>query len=149
MSLEITVRVLRPTDLEAVVAIDEKITGNSRPEYYRHKLDVANLHDAQINASLVAEAEGRVVGFLIGTLFFGEFGIPETSALVDSLGVDLGYQDRGVGAALFDQFRSNMKAAQVDRIYTLVEWKDFGLLKFFGNMGFLPSRRLSLECPVR
>ncbi len=148
MSLELSVRVMRTHDLDAIVAIDEKITGTSRPEYYRQKMAVVNLHGAQINASLVAEADGAVVGFLMGTLFFGEFGIPETSAVVDTLGVDVAYQDRGVGGALFDQFLTNMRAAQVEKIYTLVDWKDFGLLKFFGNMGFLPSQRLSLECPV-
>lgn len=147
MSLDVSIRLLRPEDLDAIVAIDQKITGTARPEYYRHKLAVSGLQDAQINASLVAEVDGQVAGFLMGTLFFGEFGIPENSALVDTLGVDLAYQDRGVGSALFEQFRSNMKAAQVEKIYTLVDWKDFGLLKFFGNMGFVPSQRLSLECP--
>ncbi|GAB4287328.1 MAG: hypothetical protein Kow0092_40370 [Deferrisomatales bacterium] len=148
MSVAVTIRLLRAQDIDAIVAIDEKITGTARPEYYRHRLDVANRHEGQINASLVAEIEGRVVGFLMGALFFGEFGIPESSALVDTLGVDPAFQDRGVGGALFDQFRTNMRAAQVDRIYTLVDWNDFGLLKFFGNMGFGPSQRLSLECPV-
>ena len=148
MSVSVTVRVLKPEDLDAIVAIDEKITGEPRAEYYRHKLQVASLHDAQINASLVAEAEGRVVGFLMGTLFFGEFGIPDSSAVVDTLGVDPEFQDRGIGSALFDQFRTNMRAAGVEKIYTLVDWKDFGLLKFFGNMGFGPSQRLSLEYPV-
>lgn len=148
MSVNVVVRVLKPQDLDAIVAIDAKITGAAHPEYYRHKLAVSGLRDAQINASLVAEVDGRVAGFLMGTLFFGEFGIPQTSAVVEALGVDPAFQDRGVGGALFDQFRANMKAAQVERIYTLVDWKDFGLLKFFGHMGFGPSRRLSLECPV-
>ncbi len=148
MSLDITIRLLRTADIDAVVAIDEKLTGTARPEYYRHKLVVAAAHDVQINASLVAEADGRVVGFLMGTLFFGEFGIPETSAVVDTLAVDPDCQDRGVGSALVDQFRTNMRAANVERIYTLVDWNDFGLLKFFGHMGFGPSHRLSLECPV-
>jgi predicted N-acetyltransferase YhbS len=149
MSLEVTIRLLRPDDLDAVVAIDEKITGAARPQYYRLKLDSAGAHDAQISTSLVAEADGKVVGFLMGTLFFGEFGIPESSAVVDTLGVDPGCQDRGAGGALFDQFLANMKVAGVEKIYTLVDWKDFGLLKFFGNMGFVPSQKLSLECPVR
>ncbi len=148
MSIKLTVRVMKSSDIEAIVAIDEKITGVSRPEYYRHKLEVANLRDAQINASLVAEEGSRVVGFLMGTIFFGEFGIPDTSAVVETLGVEPSYQDRGVGGLLFDQFRNNMKAAQVEKIYTLVDWNDFGLLKFLGHQGFVPSQRLSLECQI-
>jgi N-acetylglutamate synthase-like GNAT family acetyltransferase len=148
MSVEIRVRVLKPEDLDAIVAIDRKVTGKERPDYYRHKLDVANLPEAQINASLVAEADGKVVGFLMGTLFFGEFGIPETSALIDTLGVDPECQDRGIAGTLFDQFRSNMRAAQVSKVYTMVDWNDFRLLKFFGHMGFVPSQRLSLDCQI-
>ena len=148
MSVNVIVRVFRPQDIDAIVAIDGQITGSARPEYYRHKLEVVGLHDAQINASLVAEVDGKVAGFLMATVFFGEFGIPESSALVDTLGVNPDFQDHGVGGALFDQFRANMKAARIERIYTLVDWKDFGLLKFFGNMGFVPSQRLSLEFPV-
>jgi predicted N-acetyltransferase YhbS len=149
MSLEVTVRLLRPDDIDDIVAIDEKITGTARPEYYRHKIDATNVADAQLSASLVAETDGKVVGFLMGTLFFGEFGIPESSAVVDTLGVDPAFQDRGVGGALFDQFLANMRAARVEKIYTLVDWNDFGMLKFFGNMGFVPSQRLSLECRVQ
>lgn len=148
MGVKAVVRVMKPQDVDALVAIDEKITGAARPEYYRHKLEIAGLQDAQINASLVAEVDGKVAGFLMGTLFFGEFGIPETSAVVDTLGVDPAFQDHGVGGALFEQFRANMRAAQVEKIYTVVDWTDFGLLKFFGNMGFGPSQRLSLECSV-
>ena len=148
MSVNVIVRVFRPQDIDAIVAIDHEITGSARPEYYRHKVEVAGLHDAQIDASLVAEVDGAVAGFLMGTIFFGEFGIPESSALVDTLGVNPEFQDHGVGSALFDQFRANMKVAQVEKIYTLVDWKDFGLLKFFGKMGFVPSQRVSLEFPV-
>ena len=148
MSMEVRVRVLRPEDLAAIVDIDRKVNGTARQEYYQHKLAVANLQEAQINASLVAEADGKVVGFLMGTLFLGEFGIPETSASIDTVGVDPDCQDRGIAGTLFDQFRSNMRAARVSKVYTMVDWNDFGLLKFFGNMGFVPSQRLSLDCSI-
>lgn len=148
MSVEVVVRILRDEDRDALVKIDARITGKERPEYYRHKLAAVKIGDSQINSSLVATVDGNVVGFLIGTLYFGEFGIPEGSAVVDTLGVDPDFQDRGVGGALFDQFLSNMRVARVEKIYTMVDWKEFGLLKFFGKMGFAPSQRLSLECKV-
>lgn len=149
MSKPVTVRPLRPQDLAAVVAIDAKVAGRSRARYYEEHHALGAGSGAQINASLVAEVDGVVVGFLMGTLSFGDFCIPDTAAVVDTLGVDPDCQDRGVGGALFEQFRANMRAAGVERIYTLVDWADFGLLKFFGKMGFGPSQRLSLECPVR
>ena len=60
--------------------------------------------------------------------------------------------DSGLGAkadALIDQFRSNMRAAGVEKVYTLVDWTDLGLLNFFAHAGFNPSQRLSLEFQVR
>jgi predicted N-acetyltransferase YhbS len=148
MSLKVSVRLLRPADLDAIVSIDEKVTGTARPEYYEHKFRMAGLHEGQINASLVAEENHEVIGFLMGSVCYGDCGIPETSAVLDTLGVDPAYQDRGVGGLLFDRFLSHMKAIQIDKIYTSVDWKDFGLLKFFGHMGFVPSQRMNLECPV-
>jgi len=148
MSVEITVRLLRPEDLDAVVAIDAAVTGKERPSYFRRKIAAAADQTSRIDASLVAEAEGEVVGFLMGTLFIGEFGIPDSSTVVDTLGVLPSVQDHGVGAALFEQFIANMRAARVGKIYTVVDWKDYELLKFFGHMGFVPSQRLSLECPL-
>ena len=141
MSPEVEVRLLRPDDIDQIVAIDAKITGQARPEYYRHKLQASTLHEAQISTSLVAVADGKVIGFLMGTLFFGDFGIPESSAVVDTLGVDPAHQDRGAGGALFAQFLANMKAAGVEKIYTLVDWRDFGLLKFFGHVFFHVTER--------
>lgn len=149
MSLEAIIRVFRPDDLDAVIAIDAKVTGSARPGYYRRKLAAGNPDDTQINVWLVAESGGGVVGFVMGTIFYGEFCTPESYASIDSLGVDPDAQDRGVGGALFDQFAANMRAARVGKIYTQVDWRMFGMLKFFGKMGFAPSQRLSLECLVK
>lgn len=145
MSMLVSVRLLRADDLEALISLDGMITGMNRPEFYRQKIKYALADGAELNCSLVAEADGRVVGFLMATLFFGEFCIPEAHAVVDSVAVDPAYRDRGVGGALFDQFLSNMRVARVEKVYTLVDWDQFGLLKFFGHMGFEPSRKLSLE----
>lgn len=148
MSIEVTVRPLKREDLEALIEIDARITGERRADYYREKVEAATRREAQINSSLVATVEGKVVGFLMGTLHFGEFGIPENSAIVDTLGVDPEYQDRGIGSALFTQYLANMRAALVHKVYTLVDWEEMGLLKFFANMGFEPGRKLSLECSL-
>ena len=40
-----------------------------------------------INLSLVAEWEGKVIGFIMGAIFHGEFGIPERRANIESIGI--------------------------------------------------------------
>jgi len=42
----------------------------------------------------------------------------------------------------------NMKAAGVRKVYTLVNWDDFALEKFFAHHKFAPSKRVNLECTV-
>ncbi len=39
----------------------------------------------------------------------------------------------------------NMKAAGVTKVYTLVNWDDFALERFFARHKFVPSKRIHLE----
>lgn len=138
-------RVMKRDDLDAVVAIDEMVSKQERRQYYERKLESVTSNPYNINTSLVAEADGKVVGFVMGDVYFGEYGIPETSATIDTIGVHPGFQNRGVAHDLMDQFLTNMKAVGVRRIYTLVNWDDFSLERFFASHKFQPSKRVNLE----
>ena len=65
-----------------------------------------------------------------------EFGIPDTVGWVSTIGVDPAYQHRGVARKLSQEFIKSLKAIGVDVVYTLVNWNDWDLLKFFRAMGF-------------
>ena len=52
------------------------------------------------------------------------------------IGVDPDYQHQGVARRLSQEFVKNLKAIGVSVIYTLVNWNDWDLLKFFRDMGF-------------
>ena len=145
MAVQVNVRTIRKDDLEAVVAIDKLITGQERREYYQRKLAMALDAAHNVNASLVAEVDGKVVGFMMGDVLFGEYGIVDASATIDTLGVLPEFQKHGVASELMDQFLMNMKAANVKKVYTLVNWSDFSLENFFSHHKFQPSKRISLE----
>ena len=145
MAAERIMRVLKKGDLEGIVAIDTKITNQNRREYYARKIDTITDPERSINTSIVAELDGKVVGFIMGDVYFGEFGIPETSATIDTLGVDPSIQNKGLASELLDQFMMNMKAAGVNKVYTLVNWDDFALEKFFSRHKFVPSKRINIE----
>lgn len=138
-------RVMRREDVDAVVAIDALVTKQQRREYYVRKIESVVNNPNNINTSLVAEQDGRITGFIMGDVYFGEFGIPETSATIDTIGVHPEYQSRGVAHELIDQFLTNMKGVGVKQVYTLVNWTDFKLERFFANHKFQPSKRLNLE----
>jgi len=141
-------RVLKKDDLNAIVEIDATASKENRREYYQRKIDAILNPAHNINASLVCEIDGQVVGFVMGDVYFGEFGIPETSATIDTIGVAPSVQNHGIASELLDQFMMNMKAAGVKKVYTLVNWDNFALEKFFSRQKFAPSKRINLEYTV-
>lgn len=143
----VRVRTMSEADLDAVVAIDARETGRKRPQYFRLMLDRA-LKQSAMQISLVAECEGRTVGFLIATLYYGEYGVVEPSASIDTIGVDPAFRGRHIGRALMSQLRLNLGALHITTLRTEVRWDDFALAAFFHKEGFAPSRRLCLECTI-
>ncbi len=91
---KLEIRLMRESDLQAIIEIDERVTSNKRPEYYERK--VASMLDkkASIASSLVAEYDGQVVGFVMGNIYIGEFGIPQTTAALDTIGIDPEYKEK-------------------------------------------------------
>lgn len=143
----IVVRGLRPEDLLAVVALDAKNTGRRREEYFRIKLQ-QNLAETGVKISLAAELDRCFCGYLLARVYYGEFGIPEPVAVLDSLGVHPDFQHRGVGRALLEQLRVNLHGLGVGRLTTEVSWDDLRLLGFFHHEGFRPSDRLCLDLEI-
>jgi ribosomal protein S18 acetylase RimI-like enzyme len=141
---DIVVRRLRPQDLDRVVDLDARVVGRSRRGYLEHKLRV-NLLESSVEVSLGAEVDGSLVGFLLARVWTGEFGVTEPVAVMDTIGVHPDFQGRGVGRALLDQLRVNLRGLGVGSLRTEVGWEAQPLLRFFHDEGFAPARRLSLE----
>jgi ribosomal protein S18 acetylase RimI-like enzyme len=143
----IPVRAMRAADLESVVAIDAAASGRRRPRYFELMLQRA-LQDSALQISLVAERDGQVVGFLIGSLYYGEFGVVEPSASIDAIAVHPAFRRQRVGRALLRQLRLNLGALRIATLRTEVAWDDFELLAFLRRHGFHPAGRLCLESAV-
>jgi ribosomal protein S18 acetylase RimI-like enzyme len=141
----IPVRSMREADLKALVAIDRRITGRDRSAYFERKLAEA-MHESDVRVSLVAEIDGRDVGFIMARVDLGEFGRIEPAAVMDTIGVDPDYAGRGVGRALLSQLLANLTTLRVDRVLTEVDWGDQELMAYLDRCGFKPSGRLSFDC---
>ena len=94
----IPVRVMNKGDLEAVVSIDAAATGRRRPRYFELMLERA-VTQAALQVSLAAELDGRVVGFVIASLYYGEYGVVEPTASLDAIGVLPAYRGQHVAKA--------------------------------------------------
>ena len=143
---EIVVRPVRYNDLERIVEIDKKILGKSRRSYWERKFE--EMEEKEGNFSFVAEKDGKVVGFIFGGISGWEFGVPNTTGWVDTIGVDPDYQKQGVGRRLFEELVKSMKEVGVRKIFTLVNWEDWDLLKFFKSMNFKRGEMINLSYEI-
>ena len=137
----IPVRSLAEGDLRALVAIDRRITGRDRSNYFQRKLADA-LTESDVRVSLVADLDSVPVGFIMARVDLGEFGRVETTAVLDTIGVDPDYQNRGVGRALVSQLLANLGTLRVEKVRTEVDWQDHDLLAYLDRNGFRPSQQL-------
>ena len=131
---QVSLRPLILGDLDAIVEIERKVLGKARRDYWKKKIELPNPRYPL--SCLVAEYEGKVIGFIVGEVSGWEFGIPDTIGWISTIGVDPTYQHQGVARRLSQEFVKNLKAIGVTVVYTLVNWNDWDLLKFFRAMGF-------------
>ena len=143
-SESVVVRRLRPSDLEAVIAIDAKVTGRRREEYFKLKLEMA-MNETGVEVSLAAEVDDLFVGFLIARIYYGDFGVAEPSAVLEVLGVHPDFRGRGVGYALIRQLTTNLLGLGVGKVSTEVAWTDLDMLGFLHRVGSKPAPRLCLD----
>jgi len=142
----IKIRLMQADDFDAVVGIDEKVLKAARPEYYEMKFEKLFHSKDYVPASLVAQQEnGTVVGFVMGELFLGEYGLFQEVATLDTIGVDPDCRHKGIGRQLMKEFMDHLRELGVQKIHTLVNWEDSKLIQFFRANEFIPSKTINLE----
>ena len=140
------IRTMVPSDLDRIVEIDIKVLGKPRPDYWEMKLELVEKR-SQVS-SLVAELDGKVIGFIIGDESRWEYGVPKNIGWIDTIGVDPDYQRKGIAKILFTEMTNNLKKVGVDTIITFVTRRDWILLKFFNSMGFQEGDMINLELDI-
>jgi ribosomal protein S18 acetylase RimI-like enzyme len=140
------IRAMTLKDLDRIVEIDAKVIGQSRPEYWEMKLELVEKRSPM--ASLVAVVEGEIIGFIIGDSSGWSYGVAENIGWIDTIGVDPNAQRAGIAKMLLTEMVTNLKKVGVEKVYTFVNWRDWGLLQFFDVMGFRKGDMINLEMKV-
>jgi ribosomal protein S18 acetylase RimI-like enzyme len=140
----VPVRALRADDLRALVGIDRRIVGRDRSAYFERKVAEA-LQETDLRVSLVAELDGRPIGFIMARVDLGEFGRVEPTAIIDTIGVDPDFRNFGVGRALLSQLIVNLRTLRVERVRTEVDWRDRDLMAYLERFDFVPSQQVCLD----
>jgi ribosomal protein S18 acetylase RimI-like enzyme len=143
---EARIRPLDELDISAIVRIDEKILGAYRPEVWERRIGYYLRRDPE--TSVVAEVDGRVVGFMLGEVRSGEFGLEEPTGWVEVLGVDPDHRGRDLGRRMADTLLAHFRERGARTVRTLVDEKHAELSGFFGSLGFEPSSLRAFTRPL-
>src|SRR5262249_18364877 len=146
-SAEISVRLLSPTDLERVIAIDYSHVGEPRRRFFEKRLAHAKRHPDHF-VHIGVFRSNALVGFVFAHILRGEFGRKQTAATLDAVGVEYEGQARGVGRALMGRLIEIMREKGVQSLQSQADWTNHTLLRFFDMSGFGLAPRLVLERSV-
>jgi ribosomal protein S18 acetylase RimI-like enzyme len=134
---DIRIRHLEDTDLGDITALDEQIGGEYRPEVWERRVGYYLRRDPE--ALIVAEAAGKVVGFMLGEVRSGEFGLEEPTGWIEVLGVHPEYRGHAIGRRLADKMLEHFRDRGATSVRTLVDENMTDIAQFFSSLGFEPA----------
>jgi len=138
----ILIRELKTTDADDISAIYADITQKPVTPDFKRLIEKHALSDQDI--CLVAELNGKVVGFMVSYVLTLGFGI-EKSGWIATLGINPKFMGQGIGAGLAKEIFKYYKSIGINNVYTSVRWDSPDLLSFFKTLGFDRSNFINLR----
>jgi ribosomal protein S18 acetylase RimI-like enzyme len=145
----VRIRRARASDVPAVGAIDERVTGIAKPGYWTDVFERYGERRLDQRFFLVAEhpdpeRSTRLLGFIIGEIRAWEFG-SEPCGWVFAFSVAPGARLQGVGTRLFEAISAEFRQAGVDKMRTMVARNNHLHMSFFRSEGMMAGPYLQLE----
>ena len=136
------IRPARAGDLAQVVAIDAAITGVRKARYWA---SVRRRYQRRYGGDfLVAEAGGKVQGYIVGEVRDWEFGEPPVG-WVFGIGVRPEARLRRAGTELLEAICEAFRRRGVEKVRTLLARDDTLVLAFFRSQGMTAAPFIALE----
>ena len=133
-------------DIPHVVALDAKITGLPKPEFWQEFSDVRSARRGEPRHFLVAEPAGggKLLGFIIGEVRAWEFGSPPCG-WVFAISVEPAARLSGVASALMAAIEDRFRDDGVTRMRTMMGRDNHLLMSFFRAQGMMAGPYIELE----
>lgn len=144
-TLPIIIREMKEGDIEGILAIDRKITGQDRALTYTAV--PSSFLGGQVAMSVVAETGGTIVGFLLGQMVGSPYEATDI-ALLQVIGVDPDYRRNKIGNRLVEGFMACCKKKGVDSVHVMVSVHDWWMLSFLRSMGFRHGEMVEFLKPL-
>ena len=130
-------------DIDAICRIDEKVTGRYRPEVWERRVVYYIRRDP--DSSQIAESAGKVVGFMLGEVRGGEFGLEEPTGWVEFMGVLPDARGKDIGRRLLDALLGHFRAKGAQLARTIVAQQDAEIASFLKAVGFSAAALAAYE----
>jgi ribosomal protein S18 acetylase RimI-like enzyme len=144
MKEQISIRNALPSDLDAIIALDEVGPKEEKPAYWRGIFDHYVKGGKKDRLFLVAETGDEVVGFISGEVRAWEFGSPPCG-WVFAMAVSRRTREMGIGQRMFEEICRRLKQVGVTTVRTMVNRDHKLALSFFRSQGLRTGRYIELE----
>ena len=135
---EIKIRMATIDDLPAIFHLGERLfTPQGASNLYRtwDEYEVTHLFNTEPEYMLVADADGEVVGFLLGSVIEKRNTAWNYGHLL-WLGVDPAFARQGIASRLFDRYRELVQVAGVRMLMVDTQADNYNAIQFFRIKGF-------------
>jgi len=139
---EVKVRRMIDKDLPRVTEVSHSLFGKERVSSWPQSVE-AHWRDHRSTLNFVVEADGQVVGFLLGGIRQARRMVP-LAGWIDMMGIQRDCQRKGFGRMLVEAFIQECEKSGAV-IEVSIKRNDKPLKKFFAKMGFKDSDLLTLE----
>ncbi|MHA1448001.1 MAG: GNAT family N-acetyltransferase [Candidatus Hodarchaeales archaeon] len=143
-ALNVKIRSLSLDDLPKIKQIEKKILFSKDQEHI--EISVPDyIKEGPEEATLGAEIDGELIGFLIGRTSYWEYGNSFKTGWIVAMGILPSFQGHGIGKILGNRIINYFKKEKVRRIKAIVDWDQSDLIAYFKTLGFSKSTEFVLH----
>lgn len=136
---EAIIRSMTEDDISQVLDLDQRVSGLQRTVAYSGVVD--SYVGGELGLSCVAEAEGKIVGYILGRLAYSPPPLGK-SAWIQIVGVAPEHRRRGIGRRLVAAFLEQSRTREARPVHISVPLWDEGSQKFLQGCGFTQAKRI-------
>ena len=143
MKQEITIRQMDIDDVAAVYHLGEDLfTSEEFPILYRtwDSYEVAQHFTSDPRYCLVAEADDKILGFILATTIEKEGTAWKKYGYVSWIGVEETYQRTTLGRRLYNRLEDRLRDDGIRMIIADTEGDNYRAIAFFASLGFLARK---------
>ena len=131
--VNVKIREMGAEDVEGILDIERVSKGDRRAVTYAPVPD--SCIGGELDASVVAEAKGKIVGFVLGRVVGSPTELRDV-AWIELIGILPEYQHQGIGRKMVEAWKERCRKKGIKKVHIMINWRDWWMLSFFESLGF-------------